>query len=381
MPSYMLTLTTLPQRFFSHHQRAARWTDSGFLVGALATAAVTSVAAAVLALASPAPAHAQERVLNLYSARHYQTDEALYANFTRATGIRINRVEADDAAILARLRAEGAQSPADVILLVDAARLWRAEQDGLFQPVKSAVLEQRVPAQFRGADGGQGPQWFGLSTRARVIVYDKAKLRPADIDTYEKLASPQFKGQVCIRSGSHPYNLSLIGSVLDHLGPQRTEAWLKGIVDNLARPPRGGDTDQIRAVAAGECSVAISNTYYFARLMRSEAAADKAVVEKVGVVFPNQASWGTHVNISGGAVARNAPNRVAAVQFLEYLASDDAQRMLADGNNEYPTVATARTNNPALTAMGSFKSETIPIARVGANTGAVQQMLDRVGFR
>lgn len=360
-----------------------RLSENGFALGAVATATVVTVAAAVLALASPAPAHAQtpERVLNLYSARHYQTDEALYSNFTRATGIRINRVEADDAAILARLRAEGAQSPADVILLVDAARLWRAEQDGLFQPVRSAVLEQRIPAQFRAGDGGQGAQWFGISTRARVIVYDKAKVRPADIDSYEKLASPQFKGQVCIRSGSHPYNLSLIGSVMGHLGPQRTEAWLKGIVDNLARPPRGGDTDQIRSVASGECSVAVTNTYYYARILRSDAPADKAVAERTAVMFPNQASWGTHVNVSGGAVARNAPNRAAAVQFLEYLVSDDAQRMLADGNNEYPTVATARTNNPALAAMGSFKSETVPIAKVGANTAQVQQMLDRVGFR
>jgi iron(III) transport system substrate-binding protein len=355
--------------------------QNGFALGAIATTVVTTVAAAVFALAAPATAQAQERVLNLYSARHYQTDEALYANFTRATGIRINRIEADDAAILARLRAEGVNGPADVILLVDAARLWRAEQDGMFSPVKSSVLEQRIPAQFRGADAGQGSQWFGFSTRARAIFYDKAKVRPTDIDTYEKLASPQFKGQICIRSGSHPYNLSLFGSLQEHLGAARTETWLKGIVDNLARPPRGGDTDQIRAVAAGECTIAISNTYYHARLMRSDTPADKAVVEKVGVMFPNQASWGTHVNISGGAVARNAPNRAAAVQFLEYLASDDAQRKLADGNNEYPTVASVRTSNPALAAMGNFKSETIPIARVGANTGAMQQMLDRVGFR
>lgn len=359
----------------------ARFTQHPFVRGALAAAALALAATAVLTLAAPKAAQAQDRVLNLYSARHYQTDEALYTNFTRATGIRINRVEADDAALLARLRAEGANGPADVILLVDAARLWRAEQDGMFSPVKSAVLDQRIPAQFRGADAGQGSQWFGFSTRARVIVYDKSKVRPADVDSYEKLASPQFKGQVCIRSGSHPYNLSLFGSLQEHLGAQRTEAWLKGVVDNLARPPRGGDTDQIRAVAAGECSVAVSNTYYYARLMRSDAAADKAVVEKTGVVFPNQANWGTHVNISGGAVARNAPNRAAAIAFLEYLASDEAQRMLADGNNEYPTVATARINNPALTALGTFKSETLPIARVGANTGAMQQMLDRVGFR
>jgi iron(III) transport system substrate-binding protein len=344
-----------------------------------------SVTAATLALAGLAaaswPAMAQDRVLNLYSARHYQTDEALYADFTRATGIRINRIEADDAGILARLKAEGSASPADVILLVDAARLWRGEQDGLFQPVKSALLEQRIPAQFRGGESAAGVQWFGMSTRARVMVYDKARVRPADIDTYEKLAAPALKGQICTRSGSHPYNLSLFGSLMEHLGPQPTEAWLRGLTANLARDPKGGDTDQIRAVAAGECSVAITNSYYLARLMRSDRPADREVVARVGVVFPNQASWGTHVNISGAAVARHAKNRESAVRFIEYLASDSAQRYFADGNNEYPVVATAATENPALMSMGRFKAETVPIAKVGANTALVQQMLDRVGLK
>jgi iron(III) transport system substrate-binding protein len=338
--------------------------------------------AAALALAAfvHGPAQAQASVLNLYSARHYQTDEALYDNFTKATGIRINRVEADDAGILARLTAEGASSPADVILLVDAARLWRGEQDGLFQPVRSAVLEERLPAQLRGADGGRGSQWFGVSTRARLVVYDKARLKASDLDTYEKLAAPALKGQFCVRSGSHPYNLSLFGSMLEHLGPQNTEAWLKGLVSNMARAPKGGDTDQIRGVASGECGYALTNSYYFARLLRSAKAEDKAVVDKLGVVFPNQASWGTHVNVSGAAVARNAPNRAAAVRFLEYLTSDASQRYLADGNNEYPAVPGLAPNS-ALAGLGSFKSETVPIAKVGANTARVQQMLDRVGFR
>lgn len=339
------------------------------------------LAAAALAVATLVPAaQAQDKVLNLYSARHYQTDEALYENFTKATGIRINRVEADDAGILARLKAEGTASPADVILLVDAARLWRGEQEGLFQPVKSAVLEQRVPEQFRGGVSAQGAQWWGLSTRARVVVYDKSRLKASDVDTYEKLAAPALKGQFCVRSGSHPYNLSLFGSMLEHLGPQATEAWLKGLVANMARAPKGGDTDQIKGVASGECGVALSNSYYFARLVRSTKPEDRAVVEKVGLVFPNQASWGTHVNIAGAAVAKNAKNREAAVQFLEYLSSDSAQRYFADGNNEYPVVPSVAMN-PALAAMGKFKSETVPIAKVGANTAQVQQMLDRVGFK
>ncbi|MBX3633893.1 MAG: extracellular solute-binding protein [Rubrivivax sp.] len=334
------------------------------------------------AVAAFAPwAQAQDRVLNLYSARHYQTDEALYANFTQATGIRINRVEADDAGLLARLKAEGSASPADVILLVDAARLWRAEQDGLFRPVKSALLEQRIPAQLRGGEGAQGAQWFGMSTRARVIVYDKARLKATDVDSYEKLAAPALKGLVCTRSGSHPYNLSLFGSLMEHLGAPATEQWLAGVVANMARAPKGGDTDQIRAVASGECGVAISNSYYYARLMRSNRPEDRAVVERTGVVFPNQASWGTHVNVAGAAVARHARNRDAAVQFLEYLAGDQAQRYFADGNNEYPAVAGAPTENPALVSLGRFKAETVPIAKVGANTVAVQRMLDRVGFK
>ena len=343
-------------------------------LGALALVATAAVLSSTVV-------QAQYKVLNLYSARHYQTDEALYANFTQATGIRINRIEADDAGVLARLKAEGSGSPADVILLVDAARLWRGEQDGLFQPVRSAVLEQRIPAQFRGGVTPQGAQWFGMSTRARVVVYDKARFKPADVDSYEKLATPALKGQLCVRSGSHPYNLSLFGSMLEHLGPQRTEEWLKGLVANMARAPKGGDTDQIRGVASGECGVALSNSYYVARMMRSTKPEDKAAAERFGVVFPNQSSRGTHINIAGAAVARHAKNRDAAVKFLEYLSSDTAQRYFADGNNEYPVVASAATENPALVSLGRFKAETVPIGQVGANTAAVQQMLDRVGFK
>lgn len=327
------------------------------------------------------PAQAQEKVLNLYSARHYSTDEALYNDFTKATGIRINRVESDDASLLARLQSEGASSPADVILLVDAARLWRAEVDGLFRPVKSSVLEARIPANLRSQDDGQGSAWFGFSARARVVVYNKQRVNRSDVDTYEELADPKNKGRLCTRSGSHPYNLSLFGSVMEHLGPQATEQWLKGLVTNMARPPKGGDTDQIKAVASGECQVALTNSYYLARLMRSSKPEDRAVVEKVAVVFPNQETWGTHVNVAGGAVARHAPHPEAAIKFLEYLASDSAQAYFANGNNEWPTVKSVKLSNPALDAMGDFKAETIHISAVGKNQNKVQQMLDRVGYK
>ena len=331
-------------------------------------------------------AAAQEQVVNLYSARHYQTDEKLYSDFTKATGIKVNRVDADDAGILARLRAEGAASPADVILLVDAARLWKGDVDGLFKPIKSAALEAAIPAKLRATPSADGTTWFGFSTRARVIVFDKLKVKKVDVSTYEKLADPKNKGLLCTRSGAHPYNLSLFGAITEHLGEAGTEAWLKGLVANMARSPQGGDTDQIKAVASGECGIALTNTYYLARIMRSNAPEDKTVADRIGVVLPNQETWGTHVNIAGAAVAKNAKNTANAVKFMEYMASPSAQEYFANGNNEWPAVSGLSITNPALKAMtssanGSFKSETIPISAVGNNQLKVQQMLDRVGYK
>jgi iron(III) transport system substrate-binding protein len=336
------------------------------------------VAAPLLALAAGTPAQAaEEAVLNLYSARHYQTDEALYDNFTKATGIRINRIEAGDEQLLERLKSEGANSPADVLLIVDAARLWQAQQLGLFQPVRSAVLDERIPARFRDPAGN----WFGFSYRARVIVYNKAMEKPADVATYQSLAEPRNKGKLCVRSGSHPYNLSLLGAQIAHLGDAQAQAWANGIVANLARAPKGGDSDQIKAVAAGECSVALVNTYYYARLMRSTKADEKEVVAKTGVVWPDQAGNGTHVNISGAGVLKSAPHPANAAKFLEYLAGNDAQRYFADGNNEWPVVASAAVANPALDALGTFKVDPLPIATLGRNTVEAQKIADRAGWK
>jgi iron(III) transport system substrate-binding protein len=334
-------------------------------------------AAAVASLLLPALGHAQAPVLNLYSARHYQTDEALYGNFTRQSGIRINRIELGDEPLLQRLKSEGANSPADVVLLVDAARLWRAQIEGLFQPVESRILNERIPANFRANDG----TWFGFSTRARVIVYNRAAVKPAQVDSYEKLADPVNKGMVCTRSGSHPYMLSLIGAMVERSGEPAAEAWARGMVANMARPPRGGDTDQIRAVASGECAVALTNSYYWVRLLRSADPKDKEVVDKVGFIWPNQATSGTHVNISGAAVARHAPNRANAIGFLEYLASPQAQAYFADGNNEWPVVKGAEVNNPALVSLGTFKPESVPLSSIGKGQIAAQRILDRVGYR
>jgi iron(III) transport system substrate-binding protein len=245
------------------------------------------------------------------------------------------------------------------------------------------LLNDAIPFHLRGKASPEGTSWFGFSTRARVVVYNKARVKAGDVDTYEELADSKNKGLLCTRSGSHPYNLSLFGAMTEHLGAAATESWLQGLVTNMARKPVGGDTDQIKAVASGECGVALTNTYYIARLMRSQRAEDREVMDKVGVVFPNQSSWGTHMNIAGGAMAKNAKNPANAILFLEYLASAQAQDYFANGNNEWPVAKGVKMVNPALESMsgGSFKSETIPVSLVGMNQVKVQQMLDRVGYK
>jgi len=335
---------------------------------------------------SCAPAQGQEPgTLNIYNARHYGSDQALFDEFSKATGIKINRVNTDDAGVLSRLKAEGTASPADVVLLVDAARLVRAEQEGLFQAVKSKVLDEAIAPNLKGTRTPEGTLWFGFSTRARVIIYNKALIKPEDADTYAELADPKNKGKVCTRSGSHPYNLSLWASMVERIGSAPTEQFLKGVVANMARAPQGGDTDQIKAVASGECAIAISNTYYMARLMKSDKPEDKAIVDKVGINFPDQAGAGTHMNIAGGAMAKHSKNRAAAIAFLEYLASPSAQEHFANGNNEWPAIKGYSVKNAALSAMagpsGQFKPESISIAKIAANTTQVQQMLDRVGYK
>ncbi len=372
------------------HSSATDARRDGVRFSSIARKRAAAVAVALAAALGTGPAHAQapapaeaagSKVLNLYSARHYQTDEALFAGFTRETGIRINRIEAGDEALLERLRNEGSNSPADVLLLVDAARLWKAEDEGLFQPVKSPVLEERIPAHLRSKDNGQGSDWFGFSTRARVIVYNKVNVDPAKVRNYEDLAIPALKGKVCTRSGAHPYMLSLIGAISEHLGEQKTEEWASGVVSNFARKPRGGDTDQVRAVASGECGVALSNTYYLVRLMRSDKPEDRAAMNKVGIIWPNQASYGTHVNVSGAGVAKHAPHREAAVGFLEYLASDSAQAYFANGNNEWPVAQGVSLSNPDLEALGIFKADTLSIGAIGRAQTTAAKIIDRVGWR
>lgn len=318
---------------------------------------------------------AQANVLNLYSARHYQTDEALYANFTKITGVKINRLDGKEDELVERIRNEGSASPADILITVDAARLEVADSLGLFQPIKSKLLEERIPAALRT------PNWVAFSTRARVIVYNKAAIKREQVQSYADLASPALKGQVCVRSGSHPYNLSLGAAIIAHEGEAKAEAWARGLVANFARAPKGGDTDQIKSVAAGECGVTISNTYYLARMMRSSKADDQQAMNAVGMVFPNQASWGTHINISGAGVLKHAPHREAAIKFMEYLASDEAQAYFANGNNEWPVVKGSVAANATLVAMGNFKPDALPIGELAKNTVAAQKVFDRVGWK
>ena len=319
----------------------------------------------------------QEKVLNLYSSRHYQTDEALYTEFTRKTGIRIQRIEAPEDALIERLKNEGASSPADVLVTVDAGRLWRAEQAGLFDAVKSAELDRRIPANLRHPEG----LWFGFSTRARVIVFNRDKVKPGEVRGYADLAAPKWKGNVCMRSSSNIYNLSLAAAFVARQGVPKTEEWARGVVANFARAPKGGDTDQIKSVAAGECALTLANTYYYARLARSSKPEELEAIAKTGVIWPDQGAGGTHVNISGAGMLKHAPHPLEAVRFLEYLASDEAQRYFADGNNEYPAVGTVKTDNPALARLGAYKADTLNVSALGRHQPDAQKLYDRAGWR
>lgn len=320
-------------------------------------------------------AGAQQQVLNLYSSRHYQTDEALYVNFEKATGIKVNRIDGPEDPLIERLKSEGDKSPADLLVTVDMGRLLKAQQLGLFQPVKSALLDEKIPADLRAADGS----WYGFSVRARPIFYAKRRIDKSQIPDYESLADPKWKGKICVRSGNHPYNLSLMSSIIAADGPTKAEEWARGVVANMARPPKGGDTDQLAALAAGECDIALSNTYYFVRVLKSDKPGDKVIAESVGVIFPNQGNRGTHINISGAGVAKYAPNKANAIKFLEYLASPEAQDYFANGNNEYPVVG--KPTNAQLVSLGTFKRDPLTMDMVGKNYAAAAQIFDRVGWK
>ena len=314
-----------------------------------------------------------DEVVNVYSARHYDTDMAMYERFTEETGIKVNLIEGSSDALIERIKSEGQFSPADMLITVDAGRLWRAEKEGIFQPVDSAVLSERIPAHLRHPEG----EWFGLSKRARVIAHKKDMALPAGFGTYEALADEAFRGQVCMRSSGNIYNLSLMASLIDAHGVKAAEAWAKGVVANFARTPQSNDTGQLKAVASGECAITIANTYYLGRLMASTKPEDKALMANLEIVFPNQDGRGTHVNISGAGVTKYAPNRQNAIRFLEYLTSDFAQRLFAEGNNEYPI--SGPTIGP-VAALGEFKRDDLNVSVLGENQTEAVKVYDRAGW-
>lgn len=314
--------------------------------------------------------------VNVYSSRHYDTDLAMYDEFTEATGIKVNLIEAGADALIERITSEDEFSPADVLITVDAGRLWRAEEAGILDSVESAALNERVPASLRHPDG----LWFGLSKRARVIIYNKAAGKPETLDTYADLADPSNRGKVCIRSSSNIYNISLMAGIISHEGAENAEAWATGVVANFARPPQSNDSGQIEAVAAGECGIGLVNTYYLARYAGSDDPEQRAVADALGIVFPDQDGNGTHVNISGAGVVKGAPNRENAVKFIEYLTEAKAQSYFANGNNEYPVVAGVAPT-AAVVSLGSFKEDQLNASMLGQNQAEAVRVFDRAGWQ
>lgn len=345
---------------------------------AAAATAIAQLGKTRKGLAQPAqPARiAQAGVINLYSARHYDTDDALYQSFADRTGVRVNLVEAEADQLIERVKSEGANSPADVLITVDAGRLWRAQEAGILQPISSSILTSAIPVSLRDPEG----HWFGLSKRARVLFYSKDRVNPADLSTYEALAEAKWHGKILVRSSTNTYNQSMTGALLAAHGASNTEEWARGLVANFARPPEGGDTPQIQAVAAGAGDVAIANTYYYARLVKSDKPEDRAVADQVGIFFPNQRDRGTHINICGGGILKNSPNKEAAIQFLEHLVSQQAQSLFALGNNEYPVVAGVEPD-PVVAGFGPFREDSVSAATFGRNNAEALRIMDRAGWK
>jgi iron(III) transport system substrate-binding protein len=320
------------------------------------------------------PAMAEE--VNLYSYRQEGLIKPLLDAFTQKTGIKVNLVTGGEDALVERLKAEGAASPADLLMTVDAGRLVRAKELGLFQPVRSPAIEEVVPAQLRDPDG----HWTALSMRARPIMYSVDRVKPADLSTYEDLASAKWKGKICVRSSSHIYNQSMLAVMIETLGPAKAEAWAKGIADNLARKPQGGDRDQIKAVAAGECDVALANTYYLAGMLASKDAADLEAARKVKVFWPNQGDRGAHVNVSGIGVTKSAKNVANAVKLIEFLLTDEAQKIYAEVVGEFPIKASV-ARSAQVASFGNFKAEAVPLAVLAKNNAEAVRITDRAGWR
>ncbi|WP_170775502.1 extracellular solute-binding protein [Ruegeria lacuscaerulensis] len=333
----------------------------------------TCIAVALTALI--ATSAAAEGELNLYSSRHYDTDERLYSDFEEATGITINRIEGKADELIARMEAEGANSPADILLTVDTSRLARAKNAGILQAIDSAVLEDRIPANLQDEDN----QWYGFSQRARIIFFDKADVATPPA-SYLDLAKPEYKSLICIRSSSNTYNQTLLASIITNHGAEAAKTWAEGVVANMARDPQGGDTDQLRGIVSGECEIAVSNSYYFARALRKDVKGLSADIDMIGIQFPAQDAEGAHMNLSGAGVAAHAPNKENAVKFLEYLASEQAQVYFSNGNDEFPAVeGVALADNVA--SLGEFKADEVNLSEVAKNIPEAQKIFNEVGWK
>ncbi len=335
---------------------------------------VFGAALLTLSLMASTSAVLAEGEVNLYSSRHYDTDERLYSDFEEQTGITINRIEGNADELIARMEAEGANSPADVLLTVDISRVVRAEEKNLLSSVDSAVLNARLPQHLRHPDG----LWFGFSQRSRIIFYDKERVDTPPA-TYADLAKPEYKGMICARSSTNTYQISLLSSIIAHEGEEAATNWAKAVRENMARAPQGGDTDQLRGIASGECGIAISNTYYFARAIRTDVKGLSASIDKIGWVFPDQSGNGAHMNISAGAVAANAPHRENAIKFLEYLTSDAAQQYFSAGNDEYPAVSGVALS-PSVAKLGLFRQDAINLSTVANNAAKATEIFNAVGW-
>ncbi|MEZ4633260.1 MAG: Fe(3+) ABC transporter substrate-binding protein [Deinococcales bacterium] len=315
---------------------------------------------------------AQDKVVNVYSSRHYDIDNELYQQFSEITGIKVNLIEANDNELIERVLAEGSRSEGDMLLTSDAGRLWQAQDKGLLQSVSSEILEG-IPDNLRDPEG----YWFALTQRARVIIYNSEKVSADELSSYEDLTDAKWKGRICVRSSTNIYNQSLLASLIVHHGEEAAEAWAQGIVDNFARKPQGGDTDQILAVASGECDIALANSYYFGRLLSDPS--QQEATKHLAIFFPNQEDRGTHVNISGAGILANAPHPEAALALLEYLLSPEVQGLFAEANNEFPVIADVPAN-AILASWGEFKKDDINVALYGENNQLAVQIFDRVGW-
>ena len=333
-----------------------------------------SIVPALLALIVATPAFAQEEI-NLYSSRHYDTDEALYSDFEATTGIKINRIEDSADKLIERMRSEGELSQADVLVTVDVGLIQRAEDAGLFQPLSSELVVEVVPENLRD----ETDLWTGLTTRARLIFFDKDDVTDPP-QTYQDLADPKYKGMICTRSSSNVYMLSLLASIVANNGDEAGKEWAAGLLANLARDPEGGDTDQLRGLISGECEIAVANHYYYLRGVSSEVTGLSEGIDKIGIVFPNQETTGTHINLSAAGIAKYAPHEENARAFIEYLLSPRAQKLLAEGNNEFPVVAGVELS-PTLQQLGDFRHDPIRIAEFGELSDRAQEIYNEVGYK